>query len=890
MDNFLESLGSRFHQQVENRPEAIALIAGQERISYRELERRANQIAHVLLNGLGSDSRLVATVLPQGIPLIAAMIGCFKAGKCFAPLDPKAPPSRLEEQLELANCSSLIADSGFDATTLVNGLPEATVFDVQSMLTGTSDTKPDVTVQGSQPAYVFFTSGSAGKPKGVMHSHLSLLNNVHVHTEAFQIKPEDRQTLLYSPSVYGAARDTLNALLNGATLCLYDIQARGLTGLADWIDEQEVSLYCSVATVFRKFMATVEEGRCFPSVRLVKLGGERVPWTDADFFRAHFLHGCQLSCGLAMSEATAVTQFFVDTESVRHGAFIPLGEPVEGKELLLLNDSGQPVRDGDVGEVVVRSQHLAMGYVNQPDLTKDRFLPDSAGTTARLYRTGDLARRLQDGQLEFQGRSDAQTKILGFRVDVTEIENKLRQVRNVQDAIVVAEENDHGNRLIAYVVPCGPDALVSHELRRALSEILPPYMIPSLFATVDNILQTPSGKPDRKAMFELYPPKVFKKDDMLHRDAAGVGSKGMERDLANIWCSTLKMPSVSYDDDFFEMGGESLKAVELVTLIESQLGVTLPISSIMTAPTFSQLLRLIQQPSDDQWSPLVTLQPEGDRPPLFLVHPVRCNLLHYSDLVRYLKPSGQPVYGLQARGLNGKEAPATSIIEMAKDYCHTIRQHQSVGPYFLGGSSFGGKVAYEMARQFRASGEEVALLAIIDTYAFGFGPIGMYSSAWKKFFYGWGTRIRNHWANFWSRKIPDRVAYVRDTVQNARNKWRGVSKRVPERIKRVRRANWEASKVYKPDIYSEKLTLFRAQLQPLGANNAQDLGWGVLAENIEIHHIEGYHGECCLDPYVPSLATHLNACIQRSLDDWGETSGKVSQTAQAPPQAVCTNF
>jgi acyl carrier protein len=389
-----------------------------------------------------------------------------------------------------------------------------------------------------------------------------------------------------------------------------------------------------------------------------------------------------------------------------------IGRPIANTEIYILDSHLQPVPIGVTGELYIGGAGLARGYRNRPKLTAEKFIPNPFNhqREGRLYKTGDLARYLPNGDIEYLGRIDNQVKIRGFRIELGEIEAVLNTHPQIQQAVVIATEDIPGNqRLVAYLVS-EDESISTNQLRKFLFPKLPEYMVPYAFITIDTLPLTSNGKVDRKA---LPAP-----DGEISREQEYVAPRTeIELQLAQIWSSVINITPVGVKDNFFELGGHSLLAVRLMSQIQQQFQSNLPLATLFQSPTIEQLAVVVGSDSSTKlWSPLVPLQPLGSLPPFFCVAGAGGNVLYFHHLARYLG-GDQPFYGLQAQGLDGETKPLQSVEEIACQYIKAIQTVQPVGPYFLGGHSFGGKVAFEMATQLQRQGQPVALVAILDTSA-----------------------------------------------------------------------------------------------------------------------------------------------------------------------------
>ena len=522
-------------------------------------------------------------------------------------------------------------------------------------------------------------------------------------------------------------------------------------------------------------------------------------------------------------------------------ALLPIGRPIDNTQIHILNSQLQPQPVGIRGELHIGGSGVARGYLNRPDLTAAKFIHDPFSTAkgARLYKTGDVARYLPDGNIEFLGRTDDQVKVRGFRVELGEIEALLSQFHGIDMAVVVPREDARGEKtLVAYFVPAKEPAPTGSELREFLKERLPDYMLPSSFVKLETMPLTPNGKVDRRT---LPAPSAA---DSTETESLTAPKDALESQLVRIWESILGKHPIGVRQSFFDLGGHSLLAVRLMHRLEQVFGKRMPITILFQAPTIEHMAELLRTKGwAPSWSSLVPIQPLGSKRPLFFIHGAGGTVIIYRDLARHLG-TDQPIYGLQAQGLDGKQACLARVEDMAAHYLEAIRTIQPEGPYLLGGLSFGGTVAFEMARQLQARGERVDLLALLDTFP------GKYEPA---------TSLLLKLGKMPAR---DQFDYIqRKTGQYARN-WKRRIDRIflPQALKNVRRGIHEAGTHYSPHAYSGDITLFRASEKSLRGVHDSYAGWRDLAVGkLEIIEIPGGHVSMLSEPQVEALAEQLKA-------------------------------
>ncbi len=577
------SIARRFRQVVRKHPERIAIETDAGSWSYEALDRASGAVARRVAESLAGDGR-VGLLFEHGAPMVVALLSTARAGKVYVPLDPEYPRRRLEDILSDSRPSLLLTNGRNRelARTLTSG--SMPIVDIDSIDVTDADAGFEEPVSPGALAYLLYTSGSTGRPKGVMQSHENALHHVRAYTHSLGIDCRDRMTLLSSIGFDAAVVDVLGALLNGATLCPFDVRERGASALGRFLVEREISIYHSTPTVFRAFLETLRPETRFENVRLVVLGGEEVNVPDVQLFSRHFGTDSLL---LNLYGATEVT--LAHLHAVRgEETSVPLGKPVAGIETWLLDREGR--RAARFGEIGIRSRYLALGYWNRPEETAERFLADPddpARGDRRLYRTGDLGRLRADGTLEFAGRKDFLVKLRGQRVETGEVEAVLAESGRVSKSVVLAREIEGERALVAYVVPGSP-APTARDLRRYLADRLPDYMVPARIELVPSIPMTPTGKVDRRALPE---PGVEPEKRQAARETPRTEAEEL---VAGIWSQVLRIERFSIRDNFFDLGGHSLRLTQVAARLTDAFGVEVPLRDLFDHPTIETLARRLE--------------------------------------------------------------------------------------------------------------------------------------------------------------------------------------------------------------------------------------------------------------------------------------------------------
>ena len=688
-----DSIPGRFLRQARRQPDALAVRFGDQSATYAELAEFSGRVATALLGGPGmarplqagaGQSEPVVVLAGQGVSLIAAILGVLRAGKFYVPIDPTWPVARVRSILAALGARLLVTDEA-NAALAATLDPALTVLNCDRLEAPAGDSFP--LVDPGSTAYVYFTSGSTGEPKGVVDSHRNVLHNVMRYTNGLGISASDRMTLLQSSSFSGAVSSMFGALLNGASLFPWDAAHSTPTALADWITREQITIYHSVPTLFRSFVA----GRHFPSVRVIRLEGDRASHRDVELFRAHFSETCLLVNGLGATETGLIRRFVIGRDTDVPEGIIPIGFPVEDMEVVLLDEGGASVPSGAIGEIAVQSDYLATGYWNRPDLTAKAFGADSA---RRLYRTGDLGRLRDDGCLEYLGRRDFRVKIRGNTVEVAEIEQALLRRAEIREAVVVARELAGGEQgLVAYFTRTeGAAPMAVRTLREHLGGSLPGYMIPARFVDLDSLPLNSNGKIDRAAL--PVPPS--------ERPAGAAvfvaPTNALQDTIAGIWEELLNVSPVGIRDPFLDLGGDSLLAVRMIERIGQALGRKVSLAVLASASTVEELsLAVLDSETRDLSAPLVPLQTEGALPPFYFLHgDYWSDGLYCHSAPGPPRPMTAPCTSCLPRASTARRFPGASRRWRSATWS-ACSKCSPAGPYLLGGNCNGGLVAFEMA-------------------------------------------------------------------------------------------------------------------------------------------------------------------------------------------------
>ncbi len=584
-----QSIPVRFEQVVNQYPEQIAVKSDAVELTYSALNRLANRVAQAIINRCGAGSEPVVLLFDHDALITAAILGVLKSGKAYVALDPAYPPAKSSYILKDLQTPLLITDTRHFTLAGQAARGAIPILNIQQLEAGLSDQNPNLPVGPHALAGIFYTSGTTGQPKGVQRSHQFILHRIWLETKDYHIGPTDNFSLIHAFNFGASVTDIFDALLNGATLSLYNIKEKGINPLIPWLKQEEITFFHSPSALFRQFIDNLTENDFFPKLRQITPSG-RLFKKDVERIRKHIPAGCVLIQRLASTETGMITRLRITRQTELTGNVAPVGYAVEDKEVFIVDEAGNPLGFNCVGEIAVKSRYLVSGYWRQPELTQKTFLSDPDGGDKVVYRLGDLGRMRPDGCLELVGRKDFQVKIRGYRVELGEVEAALLNLEQVKEAAVIAQAQPEGDkRLVAYVVPAGASKLTASSLRSALVEKLPDYMIPALFVTLDRLPLTDRNKLDRNAL----PDPGQSRPEL---DALFVAPQTpTEQALAQIWSQALNIEPVGVNDNFFDLGGQSLLAVQIISKIRAAFQIELNLRTLFDNPTIATFARVVEQ-------------------------------------------------------------------------------------------------------------------------------------------------------------------------------------------------------------------------------------------------------------------------------------------------------
>ena len=681
-------------------PNKIAIKHNGDGITYRELETASNQIASFFKSAGYGSGDVIAVAMDRSIGMSVCLLAIMKAGAGYLPVDPNLPFERVEFIMNDSATRVLIISGNYvekykkHSSTLI-------FEDIWAMRSGFANERPAEPIIDNL-AYILYTSGSTGQPKGVAVTHRNFLNLLQSIQKEPGIAADDKMLGITTMSFDISELESFGPLISGAQLIILDTEiAKDGRALAEFIEAEGLSIV--QATPFTwKMMLEYGWEKHLPIKAFC--GGEAMSRELA---------------GKLIARCNEVWNMYGPTETTIYSVIkkvtdntqpITIGKPIDNTQVYILDENLNEVPYGAEGELYIGGTGVARGYVNRDQLTASKFIADkfSGVEGARIYRTGDLGKWLDNGEILCLGRIDHQIKIRGYRIETEEIITQLKQQAKIKDAyVIVYEDAVQNQRLVAYLAP--KTIITNNDIKNfknRLKEVLPDYMVPTDYVVIPFIPVMTNGKIDRNA---LPSPELGKN---VAEYVAPVTE--LEKSITDIWMANIGIKHIGTNDDFFNLGGNSLLAAKTMMQIEKITGTRIPLATIFKNPTIKQLAAVINNPNQSPYKSLVEIKPGGSKLPLYIVHGIGLNVLNFRSMVMKLD-ADQPVYGLQSLGLTDKSQPAEDMRVIAAAYNDEILMHNPDGPYLIAGYSFGGYIAYEMVRQLKEKGKEVALLILFDT-------------------------------------------------------------------------------------------------------------------------------------------------------------------------------
>ncbi|HVX52009.1 MAG TPA: amino acid adenylation domain-containing protein [Chitinophagaceae bacterium] len=825
------------------------------------MDEQSSQLANYLKANNVTDGSLVPVLLNRGLEVIIAIIGIMKAGAAYVPIDPELPFDRIAHILQDIDASIIITGHAEQAILQEGaGHPGKNhyILNIEKQWSEIDKQPATHTTNISQSglAYVIYTSGSTGKPKGVKIKHRSLVDYVFGLENKITISECKSFALVSTISADLGNTVIFSSLAFGGALHLFTKETiSNPWQLTSYFTDNKIDCLKIVPSHWQALCT--DEKILLPEKRLI-FGGEALPGKIISRIKATGTE-CTVVNHYGPTETTIGKLLNkIDIHTPCDGV-VPLGKPFGNTNIYILNKHKALCATGLAGELYIEGDGVADGYLNRDDLTAERFITNPFNTEGkRLYKTGDLVKYLPDGSVAFLGRVDDQVKIRGYRIELNEIASILEQCPLVKQAAVIAKNTGDTKKIAAYIVPAG--VYNKYEITAYLKSRLPAYMIPSLFMQLEKLPLTENGKIDKKNL-----PEIEEEETYLPDFAAPVTDD--EKMISEIWCELLGHEKISINSNFFELGGDSLTAIKLMARLQKKLDINLPLAILFQYSTIKTLAANLRCQDDYiKWECLVPIRPQGNKTPAYIVHGVGGHVLVLNHLLKYISPE-QPLYGLQPKGIKGKSEIPRTIEDISAYYIQEILQQNQTGPYIIGGFSFGGIIAFEMAQQLTAMGKEVKMLVMFDTYL---GRFYEKASPFTKL--GWKLHKIIYtcvllWQNpkvkiaFEKRKFKDKVLRQYNELR-WKLKGNKVKKNHMYYIYKIQDGLKSARRIYKPAPYKGEIHLFRAKKKTFYFHDYTYLGWQPFALNgIKTHDMPGEHEKIFLPPDDTIFGVTLQQCL-----------------------------
>ncbi|MGE5944180.1 MAG: non-ribosomal peptide synthetase [Flavobacteriales bacterium] len=834
-----------------------AIIFKETCLSYANLFQYVNQLSHYFKNQGIKNGDIIGVSLPRGQELPIVLLAIMQCGAIYLPLDPAYPQSRLKFMLEDSEAKLLITNQ-YISTSFPKETTKIYLDDVLKLIEDYPSTPIDSKVQDTSISYILYTSGSTGKPKGVAVTHKNLVNFLCSMADKPGIETTDKLLSITTISFDIAGLELFLPLLTGATLVIADdATSRDGRLLHELLIKEQITILQATPTTWQMLL---DSGWKTPLPLKALCGGEALPLNLAQ----ELVSKCD---SLWNMYGPTETTIWSAVKQIQHNdTIITIGKPIANTQIYLLNEQGQLVPPGTIGEITIGGDGVALGYWKRPELTSEKFItsPFNLNENNIIYKTGDLGKLLSTGELLCLGRIDQQVKIRGHRIELGEIEQAISLLDDIHMAIVLA----NSDMLTAYVVPNidlneNIAATVINEWKNALKTELPTHLIPNTFHLLDHLPTTLNGKIDRKALLDI---KSLNTNNVTSYTAPRTKA---EEIVSEIWQECLGLEKVDIFSNFFELGGHSLIAVKVMRLLEDKTGKRLPLSSLFEYSTIEKLAELLNLDVEIASDALVPIKTTGSKTPIYFIHGAGLNVLIFNELSKNLDKE-QPAYALEGTRLNDIDDPLNSIEEIASYYIEAIIKVNPKGPYAIAGYSFGGIIAFEMGRQLMTKGKKVSMISILDTYV---SPEYYFSSPLRKKLAQINFRNKRRFTFFkemiesWEKAVMHinrKKNFIKEYYLNQKT---FKTKEEEEEHKQFVISNAKVSKVaarYQITPSHLKIDLFKAKNNEDFIIDRTYLGWNKVAlDGVNVHDIPGNHLNIFTQPNVLEFAKTL----QKVLDE-----------------------
>ncbi len=854
------TLYNLFEAEASKSPDSIALIKGTATMTYGELNILSNRLAHYLIQCGILPGDNVGLLVGRDFSMIIGMLGILKAGGAYVPIDPDYPIERQEYIFSQSLIKIVVADKNYPLKLLIdpNSFLNIDFFNVMVK----KDTNPELIINSKQLAYTIYTSGSTGKPKGVMIEHHSAVNLIEWVNTKFKLNKTDRLLFITSMCFDLSVYDIFGMLSCGGQIVIAEQQEiQNVKQLQTMLIDYQITFWDSVPTTLDYLILNLESEDAeyrYNGLKTVFLSGDWIPVSLPERIMK-FMPQCKVISLGGATEGTIWSNYYPVKKTSTIFNSIPYGKPISNNFFYILNKQLQPVPFGVRGDLYIGGVGVARGYANELEKTAASFIPDPFNKLlgGMMYRTGDLGRMMPDLNIEFLGREDSQVKIQGFRIELGEIENVLKGCNLVSNAVVLVKDDNEGIKtLIAYVVPQGGkydlEGIVSY-----LGTKLPAYMLPAVWIEMESLPVTSNGKINRKLLQDINV------ETITDNEVSKPYSKTEEL-LKTIWQDSMGIPEINIKSNFFELGGHSLMAVQILSKIQKKTKKSFQLGMFFKHSDIESLAKFIDtEEREITFVSLVPIKAKGYKPPLYIIHGEGLNVLNFSSLAACIDPD-QPIYGLQAKGLNEIDQPLDTIPAIAQHYIEEILMHNPTGPYLLSGYSFGGYVAVEMNKQLLAMGKEVKMLIMFDTNA--------EKTEYKDWYKLLPKKVKKNFPKFVSflkLSFTQPITTFKDHSQNFSKRilQRG-SKKFYQQIKKIKEKHLIAFRSYKLTPFDSKIFLFKAKICVHYVKDEKFLGWTAYAKKgVEVLEVPGDHLSMLEFPNVEKLAKILQEALDAKNSD-----------------------
>ena len=840
-------------KQAKLNPGKIAIKHNGRSITYRDLEVSSNQVAAYFLANNIKGNDVIAVAMDRSIKLVVCLLGIIKAGAGYLPIDPNLPVERVNFILDNSGAKILCTSIAY-ASKYKEFTDQHLFDDIWISRHNYASAPPEIEYNGAHLAYILYTSGSTGQPKGVAVECKNLMNLLLSIQQLPGITPADIMLSITTISFDIAELELLLPIISGAQLIIVDNDvAKDGRALLEIARTEQISILQATPYTWRMIL---QSGWDEPLPVKAFCGGEALPKDLAK----KLLGKCSELWN--MYGPTETTIYSTIKKISADDELITIGKPIDNTQVYILDDEHHLLPDGAEGEIYIGGAGVARGYVGRPDLTDERFIEDKfSGAPGKLYKTGDWAKMLDNGEVQYLGRRDHQIKIKGYRIETEEIEVALKRIKGIKDAVVISHEDSLGNKqLLAYVV--SKEQLYSNgpgkkaeQWRNSLRNILPDYMVPGLFIEIPNIPLMPNGKLDR----EQLPPPSSKR---LPHTAKRIKNT-TEAVITQIILKNTDFGKIGVNDNFIDMGIDSMRALMIIVDIEEQFDKRFPLTVLVHHPTIKLLTRFIDTTTASPYSSLIALKKDGSKLPLYILHGIGLNLFNFNSMLRHMDKE-QPVYGLRAAGLDGNKIPLKSIESLAAHYNQQILNHDPIGPYAIAGYSFGGIIAFEMVKQLKEEGKTIEMLAMIDTHIKKPPHSEFTNKIFRKIFRQY-SKLKFRMGSFYKYPLAN-IDYLKMLYTSMFKEflvWIGMLDKykiseLPKYMQNVVDDMQDAWGKYIIKPYDIKIDLFKAEKRLYYVDDPKMLGWEAYAlQGVNLHTVPGDHEDMFESPNDRTLAELL---------------------------------